>query len=1152
MWNIYEPTKGILLLANQDAVWLRSELGSLTDLKFLKSLPHNTRLGRLLPTLIPQLLELGLATEVDDTIRIANNSFIDFPEQGIDAFEGIVDWSPFTLELESYGNLGWGSFGYKYRFQYASQLIYPERLGCFLRRNNKVYQLDKQIFLLVQTIDDFNNLPSDGKKGKEAFIKFANIKGLAETIGLELDAYLTRQRVIIPSHIGIDIKDEDGKLYFIPKVDGVNNQTLADAFLQRDDIHQVYPLLPANGGGVHIVLSEMQQEALCRMQRVRALTGVDRVKILQNPHAVFDGVSEVVDLTDIGPRIKGIGNFPFIAQPYLERTSIGIFDASIEREGNIRKEKVLAGVECQDLDGNIKQIVFPSPEELLKFRNDAKVAFETGKGTIEHEDISILLDHSFIKSMDELAATLFPTNTNQKALPINERKYLLIYTNDEVLEYEEASENTYKGIGGDFDLELPKSLKPDVELKHHQRAGIAWLQRNFRMGRKGCLLADDMGMGKSLQVLTFLAWLIEKHGIHIEKGDPDTGPYRPILIVMPVILLDNETWLNDMRKFFKDEGSIFLPYLHLHGKTLNKVRKTKQQETVIGEPVLNLDEIKKYRVILTNYDTIVNYQFSFACLKRDLSIVVTDEAQEHKTPNTKISHALKSLSPEFRIACTGTPVETRLLDIWNIFDYLQPGNLLGSANAFRNEYEKPLDNNSPDVLNRLKKRLQYNQPSSYLLRREKTGLPGLPQKYEQTVLCDLSPEQRAMHLDIVASVKSGGSGHHPLSLIHQLMKLYQHPALFPQYNPISPKEAIDRCPKLAAVIKSLHNIKRKNEKALIFTRTLDMQQMLVNVLFAEFGINIDIINGATNRNGDTKSSQLTRKNIVKRFQDSYGFNVLVLSPDVAGIGLTLVEANHVIHYGRWWNPAKEAQATDRVYRIGQTKDVHVYYPISRDPESKFKTFDEKLDLLITQRKNLAEDFLAPRLTESELEQELLSDIINSPDIGNPTQIPALSIDDVRLLNWDRFEALIALLERKQGAKTILTPKSGDNGIDIISFRQREIRLIQCKHSHSDLYIGQEVIAELILGFDYYKANYFRQIPTNTKIKLVVFTNGRILPTTYSEAKDKDIQILSTKELEAIFKKLPCTLGEVEYEESLRLISSAELSSKINQLGFVSR
>ena len=131
------------------------------------------------------------------------------------------------------------------------------------------------------------------------------------------------------------------------------------------------------------------------------------------------------------------------------------------------------------------------------------------------------------------------------------------------------------------------------------------------------------------------------------------------------------------------------------------------------------------------------------------------------------------------------------------------------------------------------------------------------------------------------------------------------------------------------------------------------------------------------RRGSTQASTQTRKAIISRFRESKGFNVLVLSPDVAGIGLTLVEANHVIHYGRWWNPARESQATDRVYCIGQERDVHIYYPIAIDPEKAFETFDEKLHKLIFRRRDMAAEFLAPMLTEDALGQELLKDILET-------------------------------------------------------------------------------------------------------------------------------------------------------------------------------
>src|SRR5262249_9628567 len=157
----------------------------------------------------------------------------------------------------------------------------------------------------------------------------------------------------------------------------------------------------------------------------------------------------------------------------------------------------------------------------------------------------------------------------------------------------------------------------------HQLRGLRWLQKNFLQRRGGCLLADDMGLGKTLQILCFLAWLIE------EGRWPETGPWNPILVVAPITFLYYEgAGLKNAREYFEDEGAIFRPILRLHGTNLKKLRAGKGKETELGAPVLDLDLLRQHRVILTNYETVTNFQHSFARLQVDLSVVVTDESQE--------------------------------------------------------------------------------------------------------------------------------------------------------------------------------------------------------------------------------------------------------------------------------------------------------------------------------------------------------------------------------------------------------------------------------------------------------------------------------------------------------------------------------------------
>jgi hypothetical protein len=270
--------------------------------------------------------------------------------------------------------------------------------------------------------------------------------------------------------------------------------------------------------------------------------------------------------------------------------------------------------------------------------------------------------------------------------------------------------------------------------------------------------------------------------------------------------------------------------------------------------------------------------------------------------------------------------------------------------------------------------------------------------------------------------------------------------------------------------------------------------------------------------------------------------VIILSPDVAGIGLTLTEANHVIHYGRWWNPAKESQATDRVYRIGQTKTVHVYYPIAKDPQGVFETFDEKLDALLRRRRELAIDFLTPMPSEADLEQELLKSVLETPE--HPGEIPTLSREDVRRLPWDRFEALVALLEEKKGVRVILTPRSGDDKADVLAVTNNQLRIVQCKHSLWGARIDTEVIAEVIDAMQNYRAKYLREIPRTLTLHSIIVTNGSFTSRAKREADQRDVQLVGDNELWRLLENTPCTPAEVEFMESRRLASMRDVQAAL--------
>jgi hypothetical protein len=192
-----------------------------------------TRLGRLLPMVIPQLYEIGLATMVADGVRMAYADFTTLETNGIDAFTDVVPWAPFTLELAAHRWLGAADFRYNYRFYLGLRPVTPTRCGCFVRHATTIYRLDTQTFAMLEAIDAFNALPTEAKTSPEAFLRFATVKGLAEGVGVQLDRYLAEERVLVPSRVGLDLIVEDqGRISFAPKINRVEPDACAGRSLR--------------------------------------------------------------------------------------------------------------------------------------------------------------------------------------------------------------------------------------------------------------------------------------------------------------------------------------------------------------------------------------------------------------------------------------------------------------------------------------------------------------------------------------------------------------------------------------------------------------------------------------------------------------------------------------------------------------------------------------------------------------------------------------------------------------------------------------------------------------------------------------------------------------------------------------------------------
>lgn len=1109
-WVLDRPWSGIVVVAGANGIVIRGENGeAIQNLAGLRT--PLSRIGRLLPGLLPVMEEAGALINTDGLLIISYDSVETISAMGIDPFDGLVPWAPFAMTIDSVHGLGDKDFRYRYSFLLGRDRIPLERHGWFVRRGDQILRLDTQAFRVAEAMDQWNSCKEDRNDPVlQSLLSFAKVKGLAESVGAGLDNHLRSQNVVIPPKIGVDLVREPGdRISFVPRIDGVPETTFREAFFATNSPEGPFSVTDDVGRHYQIIFDERLGEVARRIWKVRHVGGEEAKGILDQPAAVFDGVLSSIDpdlshqdldLSLYSDRVTGSG--PIIFETMRRQVGTGVMDG----------ETMPIPLTVKAISGETREIQV-SLADLKKLDAELDEAWRSGGQTVSFDGTNILVETEL---RERIGRMLHPRQERPPKDPpeaTSSSLGLLTKQNLDSLDYEVANRSP---LVRSAPMNLPRSLVGS--LKPHQEVGMTWLFEGLLAGKAGCLLADEMGTGKTVQILAFLSAAIEndeqlekvgRQGERLVCVGPssDQPPYNPILIVAPVILLENETWQNDMKKFFGGGGSVFLPYVDLRGDALKKHRRpeTGGQETKTGQSHLDLERLRQYRVVLTNYETVVNYQFSFGQIQ--WSIVITDEAQEYKTPSTRVAHAIKALKATFRVAATGTPVETSLEDIWSIFDFLEPSReMLGTLQEFRRTWAQPVSAELAEGrvadLAPLRKKLGVGETGGRVLRREKADHVPLPPKTEVLLECELSEEQIEHHMVVLERARTGGPENHPLSLINQLLLLTQHPALIPSYNGLEPERLVSSCPKLHRVIEELDKVQAKREKALIFTRSIPMQQILWEVLRWRFGIDAGIINGRSSKNGEPSASRMTRKGTLTRFSNSIGFDVLILSPEVAGLGLTIVEANHVFHYGRWWNPAKELQATDRAYRIGQEKEVFVYYPVASDPGKRFRSIDQSLHALLEKRKELAREFLRPGSEDGQLVDEITRDLLAGA--GTPKQPRIIGEVDLGRMDGCAFEALVSALEQKRSRQTILTPSAGDEGIDVISKDARTLWLLQCKHNNSGIPVDTDALDDLRRGID----GYSRRIKNRDTlaIRVALVTSGPVANRLRQEAKRDGIDV----------------------------------------------
>lgn len=755
------------------------------------------------------------------------------------------------------------------------------------------------------------------------------------------------------------------------------------------------------------------------------------------------------------------------------------------------------------------------PEDVPDLQKAIQEARERGETTVAVPGFEKPLNIDTVeRAVEKIAQGLAsaeppkPDSAPETLVEPKERPTLLIKGNIDAVEHIEDRAEALHAAGAV--LYRPKSLKPSVDLREHQQQGIARLQHLFAASPKHCrgvLLADDMGLGKTLQLLTFLASAFER--------DPSL---RPALIVAPVSLLEN--WKQEVENFF-EAGSLRI--LTAYGDELTKLRVPRESV----DEALRKEGLVKFlkegwrgdaQIVLTTYETLRDLEFSFA--QEPWSVLVCDEAQKIKNPNAMVTRAAKKLNVRFRVACTGTPVENSLVDIWCLFDLIQPG-LLGALNEFGKTYGRPIETSGETANEQVEALRRLIEPQ--IIRRTKADVAkDLPAKILVPDLrLEMSAEQRSLYVGALSRIKAktdeeadSADGLHHFTVLQYLRLVCADPRDY-GIESFAPEDSASyrrKAPKMDWLLQTLRGIRSKAEKVLVFAERRDIQLLLQHYIHAEFGFRPQIVNGDTVVSANVDRS---RQKIISAFQRHPGFSVLILSPVAVGFGVNIQAANHVIHYLRHWNPAKEDQATDRAYRIGQTKDVHVYCPlaVARD----FKTFDVKLDELLSRKRALATDMLRPPGDVSLFEMDI-EDIL-PPGAELPPDAP-VTLDVMERMNGRALEGLAAVLWRKQGFNTQLTPPS-DAGVDVVGIRGNEGVLIQCKSSTRSRALGWEAVRDVKGGSDIY-ADQFPLV----RFRKIGLTNQRFNATAKARAQATGVILIEQPELWALVEKHPISMQEL--------------------------
>ena len=973
----------------------------------------------------------------------------------------LPDGPPYVLAADASGVIGSPNFKLMTRWLAGNTPLVTQRDGAFLHTGDGTFLIPEPLFSVLELADGFESGAHDLPGHWAALSEFRSLldrDATSETEQMEMSAFLEGLRIYTGTALSLALRKDGEGVTFDPVL--FNPDTVREAQEEKRPLTEQDGLLESHrlnrfqndsrtgfrafdtakrsyllDHNTYLIIDEDLEAVLQIVREKQQAEPKERNAFATNPRAaIAERIQEEKEISE--EESEALSEAIFVETPeYADRAiGIGLWEKPEFAFFTPQPEVWLPETFSLNLGGVWVRL---ERDTVAVLRGKVDDAIEVGRSSVEYEGQQIPATDEVRQKLAEVIGMEQPRDRQETGPGRGEpetKEPIVVRVHENFVEENWPPEIPTRKI------RTPTDQTPGVHtpLLSHQSEALRWQIEAWRSGLPGILNADDQGLGKTLQTLAFLAWL------QADMDQAQRPRRKPFLVVAPRGLL--RTWENEVSHHLTGIGLGARVRVYGPDMKARRIPHMAGRDTDDGRPRLDFKDIQSairngngHRFwFLTTYETLSNYQHSFRQIS--FSVIVFDEIQKIKNVQTLIALAARSVKGDFRIGLTGTPIENQVADLWAIMDAVAPRSL-GTLEDFAERYRHITQHGMEELHARLFKQ-RRNGGRSYppvaqrnLKENEITGLPRKDYRLYPSTMPDVQATAYEKAREFLAAGEKGAA----LKMLHHLRSVSLHPHP-PETADMDMEDYFTCSARFAGMHDVLARIREWGERALIFTEHRQMQQFVAQWLRSEFQLDeTPIVNGATS----IAKRQLYIQRFQQHLESDRGFSVMILSPRVAGVGLTLTAATHVIHLSRWWNSAVEEQCNDRIYRIGQKKDVTVHLPLAVHPIHRERSFDCVLNKLMKRKSSLAHAALWPP-SDKDYDIGMLMAGLSG---GEP-----IDLAEIDGLDWARFEDWVMTRARDSGDWEVArTPASGDGGADAVLHHRRrrhDAALVQVKYTEN--------------------------------------------------------------------------------------------------------